>query len=49
MRNVWKGLVIGGLTGVGAGVLLDLFDGGSRHVGLASKRVARRAQSLRAR
>jgi hypothetical protein len=23
MRNVWKGLVVGGLTGVGAGVVLD--------------------------
>ncbi len=23
MRNVWKGLVVGGLTGVTAGVLLD--------------------------
>jgi hypothetical protein len=23
MRNVWKGLVVGGLTGVGAGMVLD--------------------------
>lgn len=23
MRNVWKGLIIGGLTGVAAGILLD--------------------------
>ena len=23
MRNVWKGLVVGGLTGVAAGVVLD--------------------------
>lgn len=25
MRNVWKGLVVGGLTGVAAGVILDAF------------------------
>ena len=25
MRNTWKGLIIGGLTGVGAGAILDLF------------------------
>ena len=23
MRNVWKGLIVGGLTGVGAGLILD--------------------------
>jgi hypothetical protein len=26
MRNVWKGLVVGGLTGVTAGVVLDILQ-----------------------
>ena len=26
MKNVWKGLVVGGLTGVTAGIALDLFS-----------------------
>jgi hypothetical protein len=30
MRNVWKGLVVGGLTGVAAGVILDVIDRTSR-------------------
>lgn len=30
VRNTWKGLIIGGLTGVGAGAVLDLFGDGSR-------------------
>jgi hypothetical protein len=30
MRNVWKGLVVGGLTGALAGVLLDAGDRASR-------------------
>jgi hypothetical protein len=30
MRNVWKGLVVGGLTGVMAGVLLDAIAGASK-------------------
>jgi hypothetical protein len=30
MRNVWKGLVVGGLTGVAAGVMLDSFAGASK-------------------
>src|ERR1700729_1865549 len=30
MRNVWKGLVVGGLTGVGAGVILDSLVGASK-------------------
>jgi len=38
MKNVWKGLVVGGLTGVAAGVLLDLAHRGSELVGSAGKR-----------
>jgi hypothetical protein len=30
MRNVWKGLVVGGLTGVAAGVVLDSLAQASR-------------------
>jgi hypothetical protein len=38
MRNVWKGLVIGGLTGVAAGVVLDLASRGSELGSAAAKR-----------
>jgi hypothetical protein len=38
MRNVWKGLVVGGLTGVAAGVLLDLANRGSQLGGAAAQR-----------
>jgi hypothetical protein len=38
MRNVWKGLVVGGLTGVAAGVVLDLANRGSQLGGAAAKR-----------
>jgi hypothetical protein len=30
MRNVWKGLIVGGLTGVTAGVVLDAMAGASK-------------------
>jgi hypothetical protein len=30
MKGVWKGLVVGGLTGAGVGMLLDLLALGSR-------------------
>ena len=40
MRNTWKGLIIGGLTGVGAGAILDLFGEGSRLAGVAGRRAA---------
>ena len=30
MRNVWKGLMVGGFTGVAAGVLLDVASGTSK-------------------
>ena len=30
MRNVWKGLVVGGLTGVLAGILLETIAGASK-------------------
>jgi len=35
MRNIWKGLIIGGLTGAGAGAVVDLFDRGARLVATA--------------
>jgi hypothetical protein len=30
MQNVWKGLIVGGLTGVAAGFVLDTLAGASR-------------------
>jgi hypothetical protein len=30
MQNVWKGLIVGGLTGVTAGVVLDTIAGASK-------------------
>jgi hypothetical protein len=38
VRNVWKGLVIGGLTGVVAGIALDLANRGTELSGAAAKR-----------
>ncbi len=35
VRNIWKGLIVGGLTGAAAGAVLDLFDRGARLVGVA--------------
>jgi hypothetical protein len=50
MRNVWKGLVIGALTGAGAGLVIDLGEhGGERAValgGAAGGAVARRAPEI---
>lgn len=40
MRNVWKGLVIGGLTGVAAGIALDAAHRGTQIGGAAAKRAA---------
>ncbi len=42
MRNAWKGLIIGGLTGVGAGVILDVLSAGSEQLSTAGSRAARR-------
>ena len=30
MRNTWKGLVVGGLTGIAGGAVLDIVDRASR-------------------
>jgi hypothetical protein len=30
MQNVWKGLIVGGLTGVTAGIVLDTLAGASK-------------------
>lgn len=39
MRNVWKGLVVGGLTGVAAGILLDLLNRANRKASDIGKQV----------
>jgi predicted nucleic acid-binding OB-fold protein len=40
VRNVWKGLIVGGLTGVAAGIVLDVGNRGSQLGGAAAKRAA---------
>jgi hypothetical protein len=40
MRQSWKGLVVGGLTGFAAGVVLDLGASGATQAARASKRGA---------
>ena len=40
MRNTWKGLVVGGLTGIAGGALLDMIAGASgraRRIGESAK------------
>jgi hypothetical protein len=46
MRNVWKGLVVGGLTGVAAGIILDLFTEAAEQAGEAGRKVKGRAPDL---
>lgn len=46
MRNVWKGLVIGGLTGVAAGAAIDLACRGSELAGKAAGSAGRLAADL---
>ena len=43
MRNVWKGLVVGGLTGVAAGVILDWITEAAEEAGEAGRQVKGRA------
>jgi hypothetical protein len=40
VRNIWKGLIVGGLTGAGVGATYDLLGGGVRLVGTAGKKAA---------
>jgi hypothetical protein len=49
MRNVWKGLVVGGLTGVAAGVLLDVLEGAYDRAGTARDQFRERAPELKER
>jgi hypothetical protein len=46
MKNVWKGLVIGGLTGVAAGVVLDVLDRGARQATVLGDKVAHQAPEV---
>ena len=43
MKNTWKGLVVGGLTGVAAGLLLDALQGASDRAHEVGRRVAEKA------
>jgi len=38
VRSLWKGIIIGGLTGAGAGALADIFDRGARLVATAGQK-----------
>jgi gas vesicle protein len=40
VKNIWKGLIIGGLTGAGAGAVLDLFGRGAQLVEAVGKKAA---------
>src|ERR1700683_410273 len=46
MKNVWKGLVSGGLTGMVGGLLLDGLDRGAHGVSALSTRVAQEAPGV---
>lgn len=43
MKNVWKGLVVGGLTGVTAGAVLDSFNRASKTALAIGEQVRKRA------
>lgn len=46
MRNVWKGLVIGGLTGAAAGLALDLGERGAKGASALGEAVAQHAPEV---
>ena len=46
MKNAWKGLVVGGLTGVGAGLILDALSSLSDRAESAGRTARRRAPEL---
>lgn len=46
MKNVWKGLIIGGLTGMAGGILLDGLDRGAHGVSALGARVAQEAPGV---
>ncbi len=46
MRNMWKGLVIGGLTGAAAGLALDLGERGAQGVAQLGGAVASKAPAV---
>ena len=46
MRNVWKGLIIGGLTGAATGLALDGLNWGAATAGVLGERVVRHAPEV---
>jgi gas vesicle protein len=46
MRNVWKGLIVGGLTGAAAGLVLDWLDWGAEAAGTLGERVIHQAPGV---
>ena len=47
MENVWKGLVVGGLTGVAAGLLIDLLEGAYDRAETARDQLRERTPELK--
>ncbi len=46
MKNAWKGLVLGGLTGVAAGAVLDALDRGAREATILGERAVHQAPQV---
>jgi len=46
MRNIWKGLIVGGLTGAAAGLVLDGLNWGADAAGTLSDRVIHHATEV---
>ena len=46
MRNVWKGLIVGGLTGAAAGLVLDGLNWGAEAAGTLGDRVIQHAPEV---
>ena len=43
MRNIWKGLIVGGLTGAAVGIVADAGASGTQSLGRASRKAQRYA------
>ena len=46
MRNIWKGLIVGGLTGAVAGLVLDGLNWGAERAGTLGDQVIHRAPEV---
>lgn len=46
MRNIWKGLIVGGLTGAAAGLVLDGLNWGADAAGTLGDRIIHHAPEV---